>query len=81
MNIEEIAIEIKNTENILNFYSNQLKTKELYNNNNNNHKNSNTDYDNKNIFRDLIGILEMKTEYLFELKKKYNFLYKELNNI
>ena len=32
-------------------------------------------------FKEIMEFLEEKTEYLFKLKKQYNFLYKKLNNI
>lgn len=79
MNIEEIASEIKNTENILKNYSNTLKSQEL----------ASLDKDQSNMsenipnadFRTFMKILEEKAEYLYELKKRYNFLYKKLNNL
>jgi len=73
MNIEEIVCRIKETENILKNYSFTLKSQELENLENQ------TIDNNKKNYNELMKILEEKAEYLFDLKKRYNFLYKKLN--
>jgi hypothetical protein len=70
MNIEEIVAQIKETEEILKNYSFTLKSYET-----GNYVDGITDY------RVLMKILEEKANYLFNLKKRYNELYKMLNNI
>jgi hypothetical protein len=68
MNIDELSREIKICENQLKNLSNILKSME-------------SSSENKEEVKDILMQLELKTEYLFDLKKQFNFLYKTLNNI
>lgn len=75
MNIEELAYEIKKTEQELKNYSHNLKTHEI----------STLDAEINESYicehKNFMNMMEEKTEYLLELKKRYAYLYKKLNNI
>ena len=73
MNIEELANEIRKTEHDLKNYSINLKTHEISTLDSNEH--------NTCEHKDYMNMLEEKTEYLLELKKRYAYLYKKLNKI
>jgi len=67
MSIDQILSEIKKTEVDLKSYSYSLKKQE--------------ECSNQPDFQDFLLQLEEKAEYLFELKKRYNNLYRKLNTI
>ena len=74
MNIEEILAEIRKTENIIKNYSMCLKSSEESPNRIDSTKN-------EEEFKECMTILEDKAEYLIKLKKRYNLIYKQTNNM
>ncbi len=75
MNIEEITAEIKKTELNLKNCTYSVQNEQFSSNDKENSIEGKTD------FKEYMNLLEEKAEYLFELKKRYNFLYKKLNNL
>ena len=67
MSIDQILAEIKKIEVDLKTYSYSLKKQE--------------EYSSQQDFQDFLLEVEDKAEYLFELKKRYNILYRKLSTI
>jgi hypothetical protein len=70
MNIEEVTEEITKTENIIKNCSMCLKSQEDY-----------LGLVKEEEFKESMKVLEEKAEYLICLKKRYNVLYKQINNM